>query len=113
MTVFRELSTEEAERLLVKFRQDFPEEENDPEEYDLTEKCGMQFAAEKDGEVIAIADIFAVDEHQYCSMMFLLRDPENDNELAQLDSDFTYYSATHKLLKRLRTQYDAMHEPVA
>lgn len=119
MTKFRELKTEEAEELLRKLRENLPEDEFETDEKDCPaeenteERCLIRFAAEKDGEVIGMADIFAMEEHRSCSRVYLLRDPEDDRELNDVFSDFTYYVASNQLLKRLRAEYDAQYGPVA
>ena len=118
MTQFRELKTEEGEELLRKLQETLPEDEFDtcdeellPE--DCEERCLIRFAAEKDGEVIGMADLFAMEEHRSCSRVYLLRDPQDDRELNDVFSDFTYYVASNQLLKRLRAEYDEQYGSVA
>lgn len=112
MTEFRELTMDKAEILMRKYREDLPEDEDESPDNDVL-ACRMCFAAERDGVTIGMADMYAMDEHHYCNRVFLLRDPEDDRELDNLFSDFSFYAASNGLLKRLRTEYDTLNGPVA
>ncbi len=112
MTEFRELTMDEAEILMRKYREDLPEDEDNSPDDDVL-ACRMCFAAERDGETVGMADVYAVDEHHCCNRVFLLCDPVDDRELNDLFSDFSFYAASNGLLKRLRTEYDAQYGTVS
>ena len=112
MTEFRELSIEEVDALMRRYREDIPKDGDDSSDNDVL-ACRMCFAAERDGVTIGMADMYAMDEHHYCNRVFLLRDPEDDRELDNLFSDFSFYAASNGLLKRLRSQYDAQYGTVS
>ena len=112
MTEFRELSIEEVEALMRKYREDLPKDGDDSSDNDVL-ACRMCFAAERDGVTIGMADMYAMDEHHYCNRVFLLQDSEDERELDNLFSDFSFYAASNDLLKRLRNEYDALNGPVA
>ena len=112
MMEFRELTIDEAEILMRKYREDLPEDEDNSPDDDVL-ACRMCFVAERDGETVGMMDVYAMDEHHYCNRVFLLRDPEDDRELDKLFSDFSFYVASNGLLKRSRTEYDALNGPAA